>query len=155
MTAEQQTKLNEYRSKFDNAKSIYEKELQENTYGWAQHNSATADKAWGFVIPGQTTNASSVMFGEWLQASNASLIVKKQVMDSANADLNNYLMQLDRETQNEFAQTNPQLYADLVKNSQEQEQKLFAAKSTWYILGGVILICVVIAGIIIYKRYKK
>lgn len=149
MTTEQQTKLADLQAKYEAAKKAYELELSDNNIG---HVNSAAGKS---VYPNGQAEPDVNKFQQWLTTSDRLLVVKKQVMQSAADDINSYIDLLDKITQNEFATSNPALYTDLVKNAQDKEKTLFAAKSTWYILGGVILIVVVIAGIIIYKRYKK
>lgn len=152
MTRDQEIKLADYQAKYDAAKAAYEEELSQNAAGKANLAAGI------YVFPWNGQRVTETDLRNWLIASDASLSTKKTKMQSAFNDLEGYKEQISQGTLNEFASTNPELYAQYLKDKitapLDAQKQLFAAKSTWYILGGVVFIAIVIAGIIIYKRYK-
>ena len=153
MTNDQTTKLADLQANYDRLNTLYGKALAENNTGHAN----LSQSVWVFPYSGAQTDETS--FKTWIQQSDASLVTYKTLVDTALRDLNAYKDFVRNSTIDNFATTNPQLYADYLKNQDtvnaNKEGKLFAQKSTWYILGGVIFVVVVIFGIVIYKRYKK
>jgi hypothetical protein len=155
MTAQQQAKVDELTKKYTDAKALYDIEFRENTVGHANAQS----HIWQFPN-GQ--NVDQQAFTEWINGSDASLTWKKAAMESAKKDLDEYLAQLDKAAMNEFATQNPQLYTDYLKNKDNQaaaaaeaEGKLFAQKSTWWIIGGIVFSVVMIGVVYFYKKYVK
>lgn len=159
LTTEKLNKINELTEAVKKAQEIYNIELRDNQI-------ATD----GEKIAGQTANTPGVIttlggysgnykfWYDWKVASDASLKAKKQSLDSAAANLENYKNAINLQSTVElnaaFAK-NPMLAADLAKieaQKQLDEKKLFAQKTTKYLIFGTIALVVIVVAVIIYKK---
>lgn len=89
---------------------------------------------------------------------------KKTILDQATAALDSAMREVQAETDLGQAAllTDPKFVLQAQQQATqantakaESDAKLFAQKTTWYLIAGVVFIAIVIFGIVIYKRYNK
>lgn len=161
MTQQEQDQLTDLQSKYNAALANYNQELQD----YANYGNGLQGAQAG------TDNGHNAAWWQMMfNASKGSLTAKKQVMDQASSAVAAFQLQLNQQAQNAYAQNNPQLYADIVKNKDtvtaksaadqaaaqaDAASKLYMQKSTMYLIGGLCLVVLVIAGIIMFKNSSK
>jgi len=155
--AENQEQLNKLFTAYQTALSIYNTELSQNQQGHANQQNGV----WVFPYSGARTDEGS--FYNWLKQSDAALVAKKSSLDAAQLAYDTFKRQIDDSTLAQYANTNPALYADILKNKDSAEanaaallaKQNFAQKNTKYLIIGGIVIAVLLVGYFIYKKVKK
>lgn len=160
-TTDETAKINELTNKFEVAESAYTAEADMNGKGHAEGPLGEQRGFWYFPFSGQPTDRGS--FYNWLALSDASLATKKTAYDSAKLALDNYKKMLaDKYINNNpdvaiaanaaEANATAQAQADVQKNL---DNKKFMQGTTKYLIIGAIVITIIIAGVIIYRRKFK
>lgn len=167
MTPEETQKLADLQSAYDLALKNYNAEKVDN-YNWYQ--------GWG--IAGNTPGGyygghPNEYWASGVKSSNASLELKKGLLDSTKANLDAFKKQLSQNALNALAESNPALYtqtvtaqaqADAAAQAEIEKAKIeaenaktkaaFVAGNTKYYIVGAVLVVIVI-GVIVYLRSKK
>ena len=167
MTTEQTTKLEELRLKYATAKANYDAEKIDN-YNFRQGWISTSNN--GGTIGGN----DSVWYGNMVKASDASLILKKELMETANKDYIDYQVYLTKLDAANFASEHPELALQLKEQELKAANELkalelkaqneakaaedkinYATSNTKYFAMIGLAIIVIIGSVVAYFNYNK
>lgn len=171
-TADEQNRLNELQTTYDNALAAYMNEKAQNDAGHAAQPFQTMQYGTTYKLPflwgGAPMPESS--FTSWLSQSDTSLNIKKAAATAAKIQLDTYKLDLQNKYQMQFALENPQAFvaaqeaqaqgiADAAKATAQgtvdaQAQAAKDKRTRMIVIGGIIVV-VIVVGVIVYVKYLK
>jgi hypothetical protein len=162
MTSDEITQSQAILNNIASYNAAYTEELNQNNIGRSRWNSGD------YRLPfGEQQPVTLQTFADWLNASDASLQIKKGLLDVEKAKYNDFMAGISAKDASDkaradeaFRLANPAIVAKiesdkLIAATDTENKKLMQGTTKYYIIGAIVLVVIVIGIYFLRKKFSK